>query len=75
MFYIPNAHDVKPSRLSQQAANHRTVWGVSPDTLQRVLRGGSWHNHQSYATATSRLGYDFDVRYLSNGFRIARDLN
>lgn len=48
---------------------------TQPNCLQRVLRGGSWHNHQSYATATSRLGYDFDVRYLTNGFRVARDLN
>lgn len=43
--------------------------------LQRVLRGGSWQNDQTYATSTSRLGYDFDVRYLSNGLRVARDLN
>jgi len=26
-------------------------------------------------TITSRLNYDEDVRYLANGFRIARDLN
>jgi formylglycine-generating enzyme required for sulfatase activity len=42
---------------------------------QRVLRGGSWRNDQTYATSTSRLGYDFGVRYLTNGFRVARDIN
>jgi formylglycine-generating enzyme required for sulfatase activity len=42
---------------------------------QRALRGGSWRNDQSYATASSRLGYDAGVRYYTNGFRVARDLN
>jgi formylglycine-generating enzyme required for sulfatase activity len=41
----------------------------------RVLRGGSWRNDQTYATSTSRLGYDFAVRYLANGFRVARDIH
>jgi formylglycine-generating enzyme required for sulfatase activity len=42
---------------------------------QRALRGGSWRNDQSYATASSRLGYDAGVRYYTNGIRVARDLN
>jgi formylglycine-generating enzyme required for sulfatase activity len=48
---------------------------VEPNCMQRTLRGGSWRNDQSYATATSRLGYDAGVRYYTNGFRVARDLN
>jgi formylglycine-generating enzyme required for sulfatase activity len=46
-----------------------------PNCHQRALRGGSWRNDQSYATASSRLGYDAGVRYYTNGFRIARDLD
>jgi formylglycine-generating enzyme required for sulfatase activity len=42
---------------------------------QRVLRGGSWLNDRTYATTTSRLGYDADVHYRTNGLRVARDLN
>jgi formylglycine-generating enzyme required for sulfatase activity len=41
---------------------------------RRVLRGGSWQNDHTYATSASRLGYDAGVRYLANGFRVARDL-
>jgi formylglycine-generating enzyme required for sulfatase activity len=44
------------------------------DCGARVLRGGSWRNDQGYAHASSRLRYDFNVRYSTNGFRIARDL-
>jgi formylglycine-generating enzyme required for sulfatase activity len=40
----------------------------------RVLRGGSWRNDASYSQSTSRLRYDFNVRYSTNGFRVARDL-
>jgi formylglycine-generating enzyme required for sulfatase activity len=40
----------------------------------RVLRGGSWRNDQAYAHAASRLRYDYNVRYSTNGFRVARDL-
>ncbi|MDF2782236.1 MAG: hypothetical protein K0S96_2040, partial [Geminicoccaceae bacterium] len=47
----------------------------SGDCGQRVLRGGSWRNDQTYATVSSRLSYDASVRYYTNGFRVARDLN
>jgi formylglycine-generating enzyme required for sulfatase activity len=46
---------------------------VSPCGL-RVLRGGSWRNAQDDVTSASRLGYDGSVRYYTNGFRVARDL-
>lgn len=44
------------------------------DCNARVLRGGSWRNDQAYAHASSRLRYDYNVRYSTNGFRVARDL-
>jgi formylglycine-generating enzyme required for sulfatase activity len=44
------------------------------DCSARVLRGGSWRNDANYAHSASRLRYDFDVRYSTNGFRVARDL-
>jgi formylglycine-generating enzyme required for sulfatase activity len=47
----------------------------SGDCGQRVLRGGSWRNDQTYATVSSRLSYDASVRYYTNGVRVARDLN
>lgn len=39
---------------------------------QRVLRGGSWRNEASYIHSASRFMYDADVRYVVNGFRVAR---
>jgi formylglycine-generating enzyme required for sulfatase activity len=45
------------------------------DCQSRVLRGGSWRNDASYARSASRLNYDNDVRYVLNGFRVARDMN
>jgi formylglycine-generating enzyme required for sulfatase activity len=42
--------------------------------MQRVLRGGSWRNELNAITAASRYGYDGQVRYYTNGFRVARDL-
>ena len=44
------------------------------DCSGRVLRGGSWRNDADYARVTSRLRYDYNVRYSTNGFRVARDL-
>ncbi len=44
------------------------------DCSARVLRGGSWRNDAGYAHASSRLRYDFNVRYSTNGFRVARDM-
>lgn len=41
----------------------------------RVLRGGSWRNDASYARSSSRFTYDHDVRYVLNGFRVAREMN
>lgn len=48
---------------------------IVANCTQRVLRGGSWLNDHTYATTSSRLGYDAGVRYRTNGLRIARDLD
>jgi formylglycine-generating enzyme required for sulfatase activity len=58
----------------QGAPRDGSAWNEQ-GCAQRVLRGGSWRNDQTYATSTSRLGYDFGVRYLTSGFRVARDIN
>jgi len=42
---------------------------------KRVLRGGSWRNALPEISATGRGQYDIDVRYINNGFRVARELN
>ena len=44
------------------------------DCRERVIRGGSWRNDTSYAHSASRFKYDADVRYLLNGFRVAKTL-
>ncbi|NJO37672.1 MAG: SUMF1/EgtB/PvdO family nonheme iron enzyme [Rhizobiales bacterium] len=44
------------------------------DCGQRVLRGGSWRSPLPDVTASSRFHYDSQVRYYTNGFRVARDL-
>ena len=49
------------------------AWDAA-DCRGRVLRGGSWRNDANYARSSSRLKYDFDVRYSTNGFRVAREL-
>ncbi|HET6521044.1 MAG TPA: SUMF1/EgtB/PvdO family nonheme iron enzyme, partial [Geminicoccaceae bacterium] len=49
--------------------------GPAGSCTKRVLRGGSWRNDRSYLTSASRLSYDANVRYYTNGFRVARDLN
>ncbi len=43
--------------------------------LKRVLRGGSFRAGHDDITAASRGAYDASVRYVVNGFRVARDVN
>jgi formylglycine-generating enzyme required for sulfatase activity len=40
---------------------------------KRVLRGGSFRSKRDEITVTYRSNYDAPVRYLVNGFRVARD--
>ncbi|CAO3358537.1 SUMF1/EgtB/PvdO family nonheme iron enzyme [Azospirillum palustre] len=42
---------------------------------KRVLRGGSWRDKLEAINGTMRNSYDIDVRYLTNGFRVAREVN
>ncbi|WP_051328718.1 SUMF1/EgtB/PvdO family nonheme iron enzyme [Geminicoccus roseus] len=46
----------------------------APNCRRRVLRGGSWRDEAANLEVSSRNFYDADVRYLTNGFRVARDL-
>jgi formylglycine-generating enzyme required for sulfatase activity len=41
---------------------------------KRVLRGGSFRAPRDEITVTYRVSYDASVRYLVNGFRVARDM-
>jgi formylglycine-generating enzyme required for sulfatase activity len=45
------------------------------DCQKRVLRGGSFRLPHDEITVTYRGNYDAPVRYLTNGFRVARDLD
>jgi formylglycine-generating enzyme required for sulfatase activity len=47
----------------------------SPSCMKRVLRGGSFRDSADEIMPTARNSYDAPVRYLENGFRVARDLN
>ena len=40
----------------------------------RVLRGGAFGTKANSARSSARFRYDRDVRYYTNGFRVARDL-
>jgi formylglycine-generating enzyme required for sulfatase activity len=42
---------------------------------KRVLRGGSFRNDRTMISSTARNNYDASVRYITNGFRVARDLD
>lgn len=44
------------------------------DCREHVIRGGSWRNDSSYVHSASRFKYDTNVRYVLNGFRVAKSL-
>ncbi|WP_407156435.1 SUMF1/EgtB/PvdO family nonheme iron enzyme [Bradyrhizobium sp. STM 3557] len=46
---------------------------IKPACAERVLRGGAYNNDPKYVRSAARFKYDYDVRYSSNGFRVARD--
>jgi len=48
-------------------------WSKS-DCRENVIRGGAWRNDTSYIHSSSRFKYDSNVRYLLNGFRVAKTL-
>jgi formylglycine-generating enzyme required for sulfatase activity/uncharacterized caspase-like protein len=57
----------------QGAPKDGTAWSKS-DCRENVIRGGAWRNDASYIHSASRFKYDTNVRYLLNGFRVARTL-
>jgi formylglycine-generating enzyme required for sulfatase activity len=54
------------------APSDGSAW-VTPQCGERVLRGGSFNNDPRYLRTAARFKYDYDVRFYTNGFRIARD--
>lgn len=55
------------------APSNGAAWSTG-QCQQRGLRGGSFAAKAAYARSAARFRYDQDVRYYTNGFRIARDL-
>ena len=51
-----------------------SAW-LGGDCHLRVLRGGSFANKATALRSSARYRYNEDVRYYTNGFRVARDLN
>jgi formylglycine-generating enzyme required for sulfatase activity len=47
---------------------------VTGDCRLRVLRGGAFDSQSRYLRSAARFRYDSDVRYVANGFRLAREL-
>lgn len=44
------------------------------DCRENVIRGGAWRNDATYVSSASRFKYDSHVRYIQNGFRVAKTL-
>ncbi len=55
------------------APTHGSAW-TRAGCRENVIRGGSWRNDQSYSTSSSRFTYDSTVRFIANGFRVAKTL-
>lgn len=55
------------------APSDGSAW-TSPNCRENVIRGGSWRNDSTYAHSASRFRYDTGVRYILNGFRVAKSL-
>ena len=61
--WFPNYNGASPDGAAHQ----------SPNCMKRVLRGGSFRSNLDEILPTARGNYDGPVRYLENGFRVARD--
>ena len=57
----------------QGAPKDGSAWNKA-DCRENVIRGGAWRNDSTYVHSASRFKYDSNVRYLLNGFRVARSL-
>ncbi|CAN7682661.1 SUMF1/EgtB/PvdO family nonheme iron enzyme [Bosea sp. LjRoot90] len=83
--YPPNAfglHDMAGNAAEWVAdcwsENYRTAprdgsAQVVPGCRERVLRGGSFNNDPRYLRSAARFKYEADVRFYTNGFRVARE--
>jgi formylglycine-generating enzyme required for sulfatase activity len=58
----------------QGASTDGSAWR-SPSCSKHVLRGGSWNNPATDVTVSSRNFYDSNVRYFTNGVRVALTLH
>jgi formylglycine-generating enzyme required for sulfatase activity len=50
-----------------------TAWTAGQCNL-RVLRGGAYDSQAKLVASAARFRYDYDVRYVANGFRVLREL-
>jgi formylglycine-generating enzyme required for sulfatase activity len=57
----------------RNAPRDGAAWTIGQCGL-RVLRGGAYDSQSRYLRSASRFRYDADVRYIANGFRVAREL-
>jgi len=57
----------------RSAPSNGTAW-TSGQCRLRVLRGGAFDSQAKYVRSMARFRYDADVRYISNGLRVVREL-
>ena len=57
----------------RHAPHDGSAWTTGQCQL-RVLRGGAFDSQAKYVASAARFRYDFDVRYLANGFRVVREV-
>jgi formylglycine-generating enzyme required for sulfatase activity len=57
----------------RSAPSNGTAW-TSGQCRLRVLRGGAFDSQAKYVRSMARFRYDADVRYVSNGLRVVREL-
>ena len=58
----------------KNAPRDGSAW-VAGQCQLRVLRGGAFDNQSRYLRSPARFRYDYDVRYLANGFRVVREMH
>jgi formylglycine-generating enzyme required for sulfatase activity len=57
----------------RSAPSNGAAWTAGQCRL-RVLRGGAFDSQAKYVRSMARFRYDADVRYVSNGLRVVREL-
>jgi formylglycine-generating enzyme required for sulfatase activity len=57
----------------KNAPRDGSAWTTGQCDL-RVLRGGAFASQAKYLRSSARFRYDYDVRYLANGFRLMREM-